>query len=96
MNKQRSGCDATNGSEDTKRKGADDANKYDGSVESSEQLVACERRAIEIYYAAPPEKLAGECRAELIAEFGEACVSQMLANGIGNNGLANVEHTDED
>jgi len=51
-------------------------------------MAQCERRAIEIYVAAPPEKLAKECRVELIAEFGEECVHQMLKNGIGNNNAA--------
>jgi hypothetical protein len=63
--------------------------RRDSSVESTDLLADCERRAIEIYYAAPPEKLAGECRRELVAEFGESIVAQMLANGIGNNGSAN-------
>ena len=68
----------------------------DSSVESTDLLADCERRAIEIYYAAPPEKLAGECRAELVAEFGESVVAQMLSNGIGNNGSANVEARNRD
>jgi hypothetical protein len=57
----------------------------------AELLASCERRAIEIYYAAPPEKLAGECRAELVAEFGEDVVAEMLRKGIGNNGGAFAE-----
>jgi hypothetical protein len=60
-------------------------------VASHGLLADCARRAIELYYAAPPEKLAGECRRELVAEFGESVVTQMLANGIGNNGSANRE-----
>ena len=55
-------------------------------VASHDLLADCERRAIELYYAAPPEKLAGDCRRELVKEFGESVVTQMLANGIGNNG----------
>jgi hypothetical protein len=48
-------------------------------------LARCEQRAIEIYYSAPPDKLAGECRAELENEFGEKVVAEMLRIGIGNN-----------
>ncbi len=48
-------------------------------------LARCEQRAIDLYYAAPPDKLAGECRAELVAEFGEDVVKAMLSKGIGNN-----------
>jgi len=57
--------------------------------ESSNLLADCERRAIELYYAAPPEKTARDCHRELVEEFGESLVTQMLANGIGNNGSAN-------
>lgn len=60
-----------------------------GGLSSADLLAACERRAIELYYAAPPEKLAGECRAELVSEFGEDVVKEMLRNGIGNNCAAN-------
>lgn len=60
------------------------------ALSHSALLAACERRAIEIYYDAPPEKMAGACRAELVSEFGEAVVRQMLKNGIGNNTTANM------
>jgi len=57
------------------------------SVITKEKLAACEKRAIEIYYAAPPDKLAGDCWRELEAEFGKECVNQMMSIGIGNNHL---------
>ena len=52
---------------------------------TKKMLADCESRAIEIYYAANHDTPAGECRDKLVAEFGEECVKQMLANGIGNN-----------
>ncbi len=55
---------------------------------TQEMLAACEKRAVELYAQAPPEKMAGECRRELEAEFGPECVKQMLANGIGNNQMS--------
>ena len=54
-------------------------------TEREELIARCEKRAIEIYYAAPPDKLAGDCHAELVTEFGKDCVAEMLRNGIGEN-----------
>ncbi len=55
-------------------------------VAAADLLAGCERRAIELYYAAPPGKLAGDCRRELVEEFGETVVTQVMAKGLGNNG----------
>lgn len=51
-----------------------------------ETLRECERRAIQLYYTEKDDTPVKQLREQLVNEFGETVVTQMLANGIGNNG----------
>lgn len=65
-----------------------------------DKLAACEKRAIELYYASGENGSTddfnrAQSRAKLDEEFGEACVKQMLRNGFGRNQTPTTPNTHE-